>query len=451
MIALLERSSPPSGLGPPRLGSQRLRWSDTAAWLVVAVAFSRISESLESTYGMPPLSSLVALGAAVLVLLDPRERRAPHPMLLVGGVAVSLDVAVATWSALGAADPALSIASIDGQLRGVVVLGAVLLLVRTPRRLELAVLGIVAAMAAISAVNLWQAASGSYASTYFGLAFPKLAALGAESGYRLGGPVGDPNFFAQMLAPGVAVAFALALAARSSGRRTLLFCAAALGTAALVLTYSRGGLLALLLALAVVAGRSLRWGALVVALLLSVPAGLFAPKALTERMATAAETAPTALEGSRVQDSAINGRASEALVALELFREHPIIGVGSGNYPVHYLDHARGLGLDRRSEARSAHSLVLETLAETGILGLTTLVVLVGLALLGIRSLRVAAAGRDRTLWWVAVAVEGALVAHLGTALLLHSSYPRGLWLLLGLGLACGQVRPAPEKVEVRT
>lgn len=439
MIALAERRA-----APP------LSSADVAAWVVVAIAFSRLSESLESTYGMPPVSSMVALGAAAFVLLDPRERRARHPMLLVGVAAASVDLAVVTWSSLGAADPALSIASLDGQLRGVVILGAVLLLVRTPRRLEVALLGIVAATAAIAAVNLWQAASGTYQSTYFGLAIPKLAAIAEESGYRLGGPVGDPNFFAQMLAPGIAVALALAFSAGSAPRRTMLYGAAAVGAGALGLTYSRGGLLAMLLALAVVAGRSLRWGAVVVAFFLTVAGGFLAPEALTERMATAAETAPTALSGSRVEDSAINGRASEALVALEVFREHPIRGVGAGNYPVHYLEHARELGLDRRSEQRSAHSLVLETLAETGILGLVALSLLVFLALLGIRSLRIAAAGRDRALWWVAVAVEGALVAHLGTALLLHSSYPRGLWLLLGLGLACGQVRPASEPDEVR-
>ena len=62
---------------------------------------------------------------------------------------------------------------------------------------------------------------------------------------RIAGPVGDPNFFAQMLIPAVPIALLLAQSASSVREKALAFGSAAVVTAAVVLTYSRGGALAL--------------------------------------------------------------------------------------------------------------------------------------------------------------------------------------------------------------
>lgn len=422
---------------------------DATAFVLVAVAFSRVSESVESMTGLLPISSVLALVVIGLVVTRPTERRASRPMLAVAvGLAV-LQLAVLAFSAVGARDMSLSLAKMDGTLRAVVVMLAAVLVIRTPRRLELALRGIATATLVVATASCVQAATGAYEATFGGLARAEFAALDQESGWRLGGPVGDPNFFAQMLAVGAIVSIALVVFERGAWRLVAL-AATATGTVALLLTYSRGGLLAVALAASILAVRLLAWRAVLAGI---VVAGLIlgaAPSALMGRISTAASTAPKALAGEPVADTAINGRASEAIVGFEQFSDHWLLGVGAGNYEARYLDYARSVGLDLRGEERSAHNLVLEVLAETGILGLGVFAATVLLAFAAVGRLRATsqAEAGARHLWGMGLAVEAALVAHLATAVFLHGAYPRGYWLLLGVALACGQVTPSHPRAR---
>ena len=243
-----------------------------ATFIVVGLAFSRISESIEASTGLVPISSVVGMLAIGLVMWSRAERGAARPMLAVLAVLACLHL---RWrpSAPSTRDPALSFEALDGQLRSIVIAVAVVVLVTTPRRLELALSAIVWGTFLVASVNCLQALTGSYRSTYLGLARAEYAALDAESGWRLGGPLGDPNFFAQVLTVGVAVSVARLLAARRSGMPSVIPLLAILaGSGALLLTYSRGGLLAFGAALLVIALRWVSWlaavGALVVGILL---------------------------------------------------------------------------------------------------------------------------------------------------------------------------------------
>ena len=79
-------------------------------------------------------------------------------------------------------------------------------------------------------------------------------------------------------------------------------------------------------------------------------------------------------------------------VALDVFTEHPLSGVGSGGFAVEWLKRP-----DRPDAARDAHSLYLETVAELGLVGLTLLLLFFGaIAVAGSRLYRLdprAAAG----------------------------------------------------------
>jgi O-antigen ligase len=429
------------------------RWLVVATFGVVAVAFSRISESLEGSSSIIPISAVLALIAIGAALLSRRERRVARPMVAVASALAALQLAVASFSAIGAADPHASIDAIGGQLACAVLFLAMVVLVDTPSRLERALSAIVVTTLVVASVSCVQVLTGSYEATYGGLARAKLAALGEGEGWRLGGPVGDPNFFAQVLAVGVAISLVRLVAARHAGRRGgLALAASGVGMVTLFLTYSRGGLLALGVALLVVGMRWLRWRALPAAVAIGFLVIALAPDSMVDRFSTAAEDAPKAMRGEPVPDTALNGRASEAIVAVRAFNDHPLLGIGIGNYPVHYLDYARHIGLDVRGEERGASSIVLETMAEMGVIGLGTMALTALLAFAAISSLRGESRGEDRVeprspLWWSAVAVEAGLIAHLGSALVLPNAYPRGLWLMIGLALACGQVRRASAPV----
>src|SRR5262249_31764750 len=124
--------------------------------------------------------------------------------------------------------------------------------------------------------------------------------------------------------------------------------------------------------------------------------------------------------------------------AIEMWRVHPLLGVGPANFERHYLAYSTRIGIDDRPEDRSAHSLYLEALAETGLIGSVPLFALLIVALrrpLGVRK---------RLSGDASLLAEGAfvaLVAFLASAVTLHDAYPRYLWVLIGFALAAGRTK----------
>ena len=177
----------------------------------------------------------------------------------------------------------------------------------------------------------------------------------------------------------------LALSARDRPSRGL---ALTIFTACIVvtgLTGSRGALVAtaaafcLILLLAPIP-RDI--GAAIAALV--VVAGLvFMPSGLQARIGLSSSASPEVAKVTRGSEDAIQGRKSENLAALQMFRDHPLFGVGPGNYSSHYLSYSQRIGLDHRLAPREAHSLYLGALGETGIVGACALLAVLWLAVRG--------------------------------------------------------------------
>jgi O-antigen ligase len=233
---------------------------------------------------------------------------------------------------------------------------------------------------------------------------------------RAAGPIGDPNFFALVMA--ALVPFALYLVARGGKRYSLLGLVSVLCLIGGVFaTGSRGGLIAIAVAIVgtgfALPSRRLRIAAtsvVVATLLFGLP--LFA----VQRHDASARSD--------------KGRLSENLVAMAMFVDHPITGVGPKQYPNYYRDYTRDIGTDPR-QVREAHSLPLQIAAEQGIAGIIGW--LVGLLTI----LRFAIA---RGVWDVMIGrtVMVSVGAFLTGSLFLHGDTIRLLYILLGLLLALG-------------
>src|SRR5206468_863211 len=65
----------------------------------------------------------------------------------------------------------------------------------------------------------------------------------------------------------------------------------------------------------------------------------------------------------------VAGRLTENRIAVAMFRDRPLLGVGPGRYRERYRDYARRIGNDVRP-VREAHSLPLQIAAEQGLIGL---------------------------------------------------------------------------------
>jgi O-antigen ligase len=220
-----------------------------------------------------------------------------------------------------------------------------------------------------------------------------------------------------------------------------------------LLTYSRGAVLAFLLVVFALvalgyakASHVLLIAAIVVGLILAVPQ--YGARVLSISSIAGA----TADEGSDEEaDVATRGRAGEMVAAVHVFADHPVVGVGPGIFPFHYQEYAKRLGTDVHSTSRvaerageepprQAHNMVLATAADLGLIGLA---LYAGLFFALLRALLRAHRRRrrdDPALSDLAAALFLALTAYLAAGLFLSLAFERYLWLLVGLAGAAVRV-----------
>lgn len=140
-------------------------------------------------------------------------------------------------------------------------------------------------------------------------------------------------------------------------------------TTAIVLTYSRGAWLALLLVapVAVVLLRPPSWtaavGRLLIVVLLVSGAVMFLAR--TPESPVAQGVAVRAVSITDTTDMSIQGRINFWRAAVLIFGDHPLLGTGPGTFGAVHARYQR----DVRFYARDAHNLYVQTLAEMGIAG----------------------------------------------------------------------------------
>jgi O-antigen ligase len=139
--------------------------------------------------------------------------------------------------------------------------------------------------------------------------------------------------------------------------------------------------------------------------------------------------------GRTQSDASLQNRAGAAEVALAIFADHPLAGVGGDNYPVVYFPYA--LRLNTPGAASRSHDLYLQVAAETGLLGLITFGSVIVLALRACWRRRSAAIrAKDRMTEGLVISCLLALAAYLIGSVFLPAAYPRYLWILIGLVMA---------------
>ncbi|MFQ5691313.1 MAG: O-antigen ligase family protein, partial [Gemmatimonadota bacterium] len=185
-----------------------------------------------------------------------------------------------------------------------------------------------------------------------------------------------------------------------------------------LLTQSRGGLLALALFGLVIGLKSLssrrRVQSLVVIAFLAVGALIAAPQNAIDRMADLKKAIVDRDLYEADQNRSAVQRYTIWKVARQIYREHPLFGVGLGAYPQENAKVAgRSHTMQLAGGERSSHSTYLSVLAETGLPGLLLFLGMILHTLLRSRAARKRATGRApdlaRQLWLV----EAAFLAYL--------------------------------------
>jgi putative inorganic carbon (HCO3(-)) transporter len=423
---------------------------EVATFVFLVAIYANLPAIIANTYGVPAFLAAASIGMLGIPLIRTVVGREPFvappplvPLLAYVGV-VLLSAAAASIE--------------SGERVGIVLTEGLLLFllltnaIRTVDGLRRAIWGLLLAGALMSVVTIHQALTDNYDSDYGGFAVVEQGFeidLGGQAVQqpRAAGPVGEKNRYAQVLLVLLPLGIGRIKDASGTSRRLMAAAASTAIAFALVLTYSRGGVIAVA---AMLLGAALlgfvRWRTLVFAGVVVLAVVVIAAPTFVSRVLSIGNAADLFAESGDEAEGAIVGRATSNLAAFNVLVDHPLLGVGPGLYgPYYSVAYANRLGLRHFDEPRRAHNLFLEVGAETGILGLVTFgAVLVSVAypLLRLRRVWRRLNAEHANL---VTAILLALLGYLASGMFLHLAYERYLWLLIALaGSAIWILTPRP-------
>lgn len=413
-----------------------------ATFLFLFLFYVNAPDVLVTIHGLPfaiGAGSVALLGVPVLGRLLRREAVVIPPIVALAVAYIVVSVA----SALLARSFEAAWAAVTNHLtQGLLLVVLLVSAIRTEATLRAAVWALVLAGGFMGALTLIQESTATYESSYGG--FAQITGGGfalTEDALgervlrpRLAGPIGEQNRYAQVMVVLVPLAIGTFLAERRWFLRLLAGASGFVTFTAVLLTFSRGAAIALLvLALAALALGFVRLRQGMLALVGTAVAIVSVAPDFVARLATVPEVTGALAGGGPAEfSSAI--RVTLQFAAIQMFLDHPILGVGAGNFAQLSVDYANPLGIQHLSLPFRAHNLYLEIAAETGLLGVLAFLAMVGYVAIGLARVRNMAT--DRHLLPTAqmsAALLFALLAYLLSAIFLHMEYERYFWVLLSV------------------
>lgn len=264
---------------------------------------------------------------------------------------------------------------------------------------------------------------------------------------RLSGGIGDPNELAAILVPAVAIAAFLIPTTRAPLMRWLLLSLVLVISLALFFTQSRGGLLALAVVMVVtpiLAGPVRLRALLVIIAIAALGIGYFALIA-----------PPQAIQHvTRFSVGSGTGREDLWKVSIQMFDDHPLAGVGTGNFQVIEPKYAlHDINLSRPDlvvdTPKVAHNTYLHVMTELGIIGITAFgAMLIGSLLVAVRAIHSFARRGELRLEIIARGVLIGTLGMLAAFVFITAQYEKQLWLLLGVCVALSTLARAGKSAD---
>jgi O-antigen ligase len=341
------------------------------------------------------------------------------------------------WSALSmvwAEDPGEAFIATEQWFFSAILLLITVSAIRTPRDLRLVLLAFF---------------FGAIMAALIGIVNP--APEGEAQGARLSSAVLDPNLLAASLLSAAAIAIAVLGITRSPLARLGVMVGGTFCFIAVLLTGSRGGLIAGIVVLLSAVLISDRWRAQAVIATLALAATsvvffvAFADDELRERV----------VEPTKGEKQIQEGRTTLWQVAWRAFEANPVKGLGAGNFRVssrHYLFESGSLTRTDEiiEKPKVVHNAYLEVAAELGLVGLSLFVAFVAFCLACfVRAGKLF--GRLGAPWLQGAAICSALalLGILSANFFISDEYSKQLWVLFALGPAMLSMAMAAERGEV--
>ncbi|MBI5353871.1 MAG: O-antigen ligase family protein [Chloroflexi bacterium] len=407
----------------------------------IFVTVTQVSNVAIKFYGAPSIAQPLAGLLMVVILLRivllqerPLSLGRIAPVLVIYTVALflslftSIDFTLSSTTFIGFFKDALG---------GVIVV----LLIQRAASFRQAVWALIIAGIFMGSISVLQTVTRTYDNPYFGFGGWESQSSGEQSRSRLTGPYDNPNAYSQVMI----VIFALALERFWHEKRSLLRVfagwAAIVSGLAIIFTYSRGGVLTLAATTVVL---FLLNRPRILPVLITAGIGLaliqFLPADYTQHIGTLQDLIP-AQNNNQIYDSSFRGRLSENLAAWQMFMDHPVFGIGLGNYEVQYQNYSRQIGLDSRRVTRSPSSIYLEILSEQGLIGALVFILFIYTIFTGLFSARrqFAAIGLPDSSNLTMALIAG-FAGYMIAAIVKNSAYANVYWILAGMAVGAIQV-----------
>ncbi|WP_101948123.1 O-antigen ligase [Mycobacterium sp. 3519A] len=244
---------------------------------------------------------------------------------------------------------------------------------------------------------------------------------------RASGPIGEANDFGYVLATAVPLAFYLAW--RHREHRVLWLAASVVLFVTIALTFSRGAVVGLAVAAL--------WAALHSK---TIAKGLVGGVVVTAAIGGALLAIDSQWVSERVNAKMAvadeNWASRQALWrgAVDMFKEEPLLGIGTGLFPHRATDFVRGEPWGIVEPV--AHNAYLEVLAEDGAVGLTLFIVFIaGSWIILVRARRAARNADDTHAGWLALAVQGSALVAVVSAASLSVQIAAPIWLTAAMAV----------------
>lgn len=410
------------------------------AVVLLGLTWGFLSEIATKYYSLPSITKVLApLLLFVIVMRRFTGERKPmvYDPTTWWMLAYLFVVALGVWYA---ANPQLTLDFALEHFKDVLLYIVIINLIVSTKQFELSLWVLLAIGALLGTLTLFQELTQNYANSFGGLARIKLAFITDDIGNRprAGGTTGEPLAYGQQLLVLVPIGLWGVLHGRTTLARSFAMYAVAMCVAGILLSFSRSTYIALGVMLIVFAlhihlnPRYLVMAAVLVTLVFSLASPEF-----KSRFGTLENLVPGQTSEGIDSEGSFRRRYTEMLMAVYMFGDNPIIGVGAVNYRELYPEYIRRYGSPVEDAERNAHSYYLEIAAESGLLGLITwggiLVMTFNRLQLAQRLFRGAG---NRRMSELAVALQLAFAGYLVSALFFHGAYPRYLWLQVAIAVA---------------
>lgn len=329
---------------------------------------------------------------------------------------------------------------VEAYFKDAVIAVVIVILLRRPVTLRYAMWALLAAGIFMASITTWQQLTGTFSNNYWGFARAGLQQIveGQLDDYRIAGPIGDPNFYSQVLLVLVPLAMDRMWNEHNRWLRMLAAYALFVCVFSIFFTFSRGAFVSLIIIVVwMFVRRPPRPIVLIATLGALIALVSILPASYTARLKTIPDVIPGLSQKDVREEASFRGRSSAQQAGVLMFLDNPLFGVGVGNFGYHYQEYSRGLGIDGSRWDQAPHNLYLEIVTEKGLFGLAVFGLLLTVVFRGIgQARRQFLEIGNHSYADMIVAFRIGLVGYLIAATFLQMSYPRFFWVLIGVGFA---------------